>query len=118
MHANTLGSTFFLGDKGGMKLNPLEIYRDEAGYMVDIIPHLPKRLGRYNIPPSFHGGATLWDDTNRAKITAFVEAIRQGKPSPIDPAPVVLEHYVLDAIYKSASLKREINVELPKELFK
>jgi predicted dehydrogenase len=121
MHANTLGSSFFLGDKGGLRLKPLEVYRDEAGYMVNITPQLPKTEwfdadSLKVFEEAIGRPRSQWDDLNRAKIISFVEAIRHGKPSPITPAEMVLEQCVLESIYKSASLKREVTFKLPKEL--
>ncbi len=99
MHANTLGTTFFLGTKGGLRLWPLEVYRDEWGYMVDLRVHeLPK------IDPFFR------------KIEEFVKAVKEGLPSPIDPKEIVVEQYIIDAIYESAREGKEVKVKLPADL--
>ena len=98
MHAETLGSTFFLGTRGGLRLHPLEIYRDEWGYMTNTTLKLPKV------------------DPFKEKMKAFVEAVKNNNPPPIDPREIVLEQFVMDAIYESARLRREVKVVVPSEL--
>jgi len=98
MHAETLGTTFFLGTRGGMRLQPLEVYRDEWGYMTTTTIKLPEV------------------DPFREKMRAFIEAVRRGGPSPIDPREAVVEQFIMDAIYESARRGREVEVRLPPEL--
>jgi predicted dehydrogenase len=48
VHLESLGKSYFLGPKGGMQLDPLEIYRDEFGTMVNITPKLPdEKIDRF-----------------------------------------------------------------------
>jgi predicted dehydrogenase len=92
MHNDDLGRPFFLGIRGGIKLYPLEIFRDENGFMTTTTVVLPQK--------------DVWID----KIGKFVEAIRKSlenpvdpiKDSPIDPRENVYEMIILDAIYQSA----------------
>lgn len=98
MHSNSLGSAFLLGTKGGLRLSPLEVYRDEWGYMTTTTLVLPQV------------------DTYGEKMRAFVEAVRKGGPSPIDPREIVIEQFILEAIYESASRGKEVEVRLPREL--
>ncbi|MEM3138441.1 MAG: Gfo/Idh/MocA family oxidoreductase, partial [Thermofilaceae archaeon] len=98
MHSNSIGSAFFLGTKGGLKLSPLEVYRDEWGYMTTTTLMLPQV------------------DTYREKVKAFVEAVRKGGPPPIDPREIVIEQFILETIYESASKGKEVEVKLPREL--
>ncbi len=100
MHADTLGPAFFLGTKGGLKLNPLEIYKDIGKSMTKITVQTPT-------------GVDEW----KLKMSSFVDAVRRNGPSPIDPAEIVLEQYVLEAIYESAERKSEINLKIPQEVF-
>lgn len=79
-----LGRPFFLGTRGGVKLNPLEVYRDEWGHMTTVTIQLPNR------------------DPWRDKIGRFIDAIVNNRPSPIDPRETVYEQFILEAIYESA----------------
>jgi predicted dehydrogenase len=99
MHNNELGRTFFLGTRGGLKLNPLEIYRDEYGYMTAATLNLPSK--------------DPWKD----KTGKFVEAVAKNLPLSIDPKEIVYEQYVIDAIYESINREGEdIKLMLPSEI--
>ncbi|MFP3219901.1 MAG: Gfo/Idh/MocA family oxidoreductase, partial [Candidatus Marsarchaeota archaeon] len=101
MHAESLGNPLVLGTKGGISVSdgvPV-FYTDVNGYMVNITPqHLPRV------------------DAFRQKIVDFVEAVRGNKQSPIDPKGIVAMHYIIDAIYQSAEIKKEVSVNLPPAL--
>ncbi|MCS7253796.1 MAG: Gfo/Idh/MocA family oxidoreductase [Armatimonadota bacterium] len=100
MHLDSLGSTFLLGDKGGLRFEPFELYRDEHGTMVTIsFPNLP-RLDPYSVL--------------MAQISAFIDAIKQGKPSPTPPEEIMMTNVIMDAIYESARLGREVKCRVPK----
>ncbi len=99
MHNDDLGRPFFLGLKGGLKLYPLEIYRDENGYMTTSKIVLPQK--------------DVWVD----KIGRFIEAIAKGLASPIDPREIVYEMVILDALYQSSSRDgEEVKVYIPDEV--
>jgi len=88
MHNNDLGRSFFLGTRGGIKLNPLEVYRDEWGHMTTATVTIPNR------------------DPWRDKVGRFVEAVSKGGKSPIDPREIVYDQLILDLIYSSAEQER------------
>ena len=99
MHCDTLGRPLFLGTKGGFKLNPLEVYRDEHGYMAAATLNIPSR------------------DSWRDKTGRFIEAITKNLPSPIDPREIVYEQFIIDAIYESAGNGgKEVKLTLPDEI--
>lgn len=100
MHAESLGSTFLLGDKGGLKMEPFELYRDEHGAMVTIsFPNLPR--------PEPSAIFT-------AQVGAFIEAIKEGKPSPTPPEEIMMTNVIMDAIYESAKHGKEVKCQVPK----
>ncbi len=107
MHNDDLGRPFYLGLRGGIKLYPLEIFRDENGFMTTTRVVVPQR--------------DVWID----KIGKFVEVIRKGlessidpiKDSPIDPRENVYEMIILDAVYRSAyNGGEEIEIQVPDEI--
>jgi predicted dehydrogenase len=96
VHVDSLGKSFFLGDKGGLQLDPLEIYRDEFGSLVNITPKLSEeRVDRFKV-----------------ETQEFVDAIRDGKPAPIPAEEVVWTNVIMDGIYRSAAEGREVAVGL------
>jgi predicted dehydrogenase len=99
MHNDDLGRPFFLGLRGGLKLYPLEIYRDEHGYMTTSSVVLPQK------------------DVWVVKIGKFVEAIINGLDSPIDPRESVYEMIIIDALYRSAyNGGEEVKIYIPDEV--
>lgn len=99
MHNDELGRPFYLGTKGGIKLKPLELFKDEFGYMTSTKVILPNK--------------DPWID----KIGKFVDAVANNKPSPIDPKEIVYEQFILDAIYSSAKEGgKEIKPEIPSDV--
>lgn len=90
--------TYFLGTRGGLNLDPFEIYHDEAGYMVNTTPELPE---------------TETAELFRAEIADFTEAVREGSRSPIAPEEVLLTNVVMQGIYDSAEVGHEVELEIP-----
>ena len=88
MHMDDLGGTFFLGSRGGLRLEPeLRIFRDEWGYMVDTIPQ--------GIKP------TPWLSRLRREVQDFYASIREGTRPPIDPQEVLMTNVIFDGIQRS-----------------
>ena len=97
VHLESLGKSYFLGPKGGMQLDPLEIYRDEFGTMVNITPKLPdEKIDRF-----------------KEEMQAFTSAIRENQPAPIPADEVIWTNVIMDGIYRSAEEGREVSVGLP-----
>ncbi len=101
MHMDTLGGTFFLGTKAGLRLTPeVKVFRDEWGYLVDVVPHGAKE--------------TEWRELFRLEIEDFYRALREGRPSPIDPEEVLLTNVIIDGVIRSAREGgREVPVAVP-----
>ncbi|MGC8601556.1 MAG: Gfo/Idh/MocA family protein [Thermoprotei archaeon] len=101
MHAESLGNPILLGTKGGITMNPLTLYTDMNGYMVNITPvHLPQKQG-----PWFY-----------QKVLDFLTAIRDGTKPSIDTKGIVKMHYIIDAIFESSRTKSEVKVRLPEDI--
>lgn len=106
MNMDSLGGTIFLGTKAGLRIGvgevsgPQEgvtIYRDEFSQPVTV-----------NIPTP--GSA----DVFKAEDAAFVDAVREGKPSPIDPDGMLLTNVIIQGVIDSqAAGGREVKVTVP-----
>lgn len=96
-HIDTLGNSFLLGTKGGLKLtHNFEWFFDYAGYMA-----------KANLPQT---------ETNNGfvqEVQFFVEAIRNQAPLPVKPEEVLIVQAILEAIYRSAELGKEVAVKVP-----
>ncbi len=106
MNMDSLGGTIFLGTKAGLRIGIGEVsgpqegvtlYRDEFGEPFTI-----------DIPT---GGGV---DVFKAEDTAFVDAVREGKPSPIDPDGMLLTNVIFQGVVDSQEAGgREVEVTVP-----
>lgn len=85
----------FFGTKGGAQLRPLEMYKDIAGARVKITPQdeFPKV------------------DIYEKRISAFVKFLRKGKALLCPAIEGLKDQAVLEAIYQSSELGREVPIE-------
>jgi predicted dehydrogenase len=97
VHLDSLGRSYFLGDKGGLALDPLEVFRDEFGSMVNITPK-----GREDRVDRF-----------KEETLSFTTSVREGKPVFIPAEEVIWTNVIMDGIYRSAAEGREVTVGLP-----
>jgi predicted dehydrogenase len=99
-NADTLGRPFFLGTKAGMALRPLEVFVNQ-------------QYGDLNMTATPQGLPTPESDREAswtAKMRNFAEAVRDDKPSPIDPRGVFLVNVVMDGILRSSAVGHEVKV--------
>ncbi len=96
-HMDSLGTSFLLGVKGGLKLdNPPEWFFDYDGYMAQT-----------RLPQPSNGDGFV------KEVRFLVEAVRNGAPPPVRPEEALTVQGVLEAIYRSAKLRREVKVTIP-----
>ena len=108
MHADTPGDTIIFGKEGALRIpstdcwngtfdSPMTLYHDVAGKQTEtIIPLIP-------------GGPDLW----QVKVRSFLDAIKNGTPSPVPSSQILYNQAIIDGICKSAKLGREIEIEIP-----
>ena len=99
MHMDSIGGTFFLGTRGGLRLEPLTVYRHAWGQMTDVTPQSIPKVD----------GIELFKRENRA----FAVAIREGKPSPIPADEMLLTNVIIQGLIDSAAAGHEIPVSVP-----
>jgi predicted dehydrogenase len=107
VHTDSLGKSQFLGDLGGLQVDApgglgdagvraIAVFRDEGG-----------RLARTEVPVA---GRRRGSDPFLRKVQEFVRAVREGGPAPIPGREVLRGMAILDGIYRSAELGREVEV--------
>ena len=108
MHMDTPGDTIILGTKGGLRIpstecwngtvnSPMTIYHDVCGERVTTtVPILPPQKSLFAL-----------------KIRAFLDACKNGTPSPISSDEIIINQAIIDGINRSAKLKKEIAIEIP-----
>lgn len=82
-----------MGDRGGANVDPLQVYREEHGVLVDVTP--------IGVPAT--KGFEL-------EINDFVNAVANGTPVPIPVEHGVTVSKIIDAVYKSGELGREVEI--------
>ncbi|HEY3108765.1 MAG TPA: Gfo/Idh/MocA family oxidoreductase [Chloroflexota bacterium] len=99
-NADTLGRPFFLGSRAGLALRPLEVFVNQ-------------QYGELNMTATPQGLPTPEADREAswtAKMRNFAEAVRDERPSPIDPRGVYLVNVIMDGILRSAAARHEVKV--------
>jgi len=83
------------GDKGGCQLEPTALVRERAGVLENVTNEIfqyPERAGHVE------------------EVRRFVEAILKKKPSPVPGEEALITQRILDGIYKSGELQKEVEV--------
>ncbi len=108
MHVDTPGDTIIMGTKGALRIpstdcwngtftKPMTLYHDVAGEPVSTtIPLLPATTD-------------LWD----RKIRSFLNAIITGGKAPVPTDEILYNQAIIDGIFRSSELGREVTVEIP-----
>lgn len=97
MHMDNLGGNVLLGTKGGLRMNPLTVYRHEFGLLTDTTPQLPQDD----------------QDTFLDEYLGFAEAVREGLPSPVPPEEMLITNVIIQGLVDSAEAGREVQVTVP-----
>ncbi len=106
MNMDSLGGTIFLGTQAGLRIgigevrgpqDGVRVYGDKDGEIHDEV---------YTEFPSV--------DVFRAEDTAFLDSVREGKPSPIAPDGVLLTNVIIQGVVDSQAIGgREVEVTVP-----
>ena len=108
MNMDTSGDTLILGTKGGLKVpstecwngtfkTPLKLYQEIGGNQVETEIPLKKTP------------EPLFD----RKIRSFLDAIKNGTPSPVPIDQIIINQAIIDGIVKSSELGREVEITIP-----
>jgi predicted dehydrogenase len=109
MHMDSLGGTIFLGTQAGLRIGIGEVrgpevgvtvYRDQFGALTNTTIEGIRQVE----------GIELF----RRENAAFADAVREGKPSPIDPDGMLLTNVIIQGVIDSAAAGgREVEVTVP-----
>ncbi|HPY98137.1 MAG: putative oxidoreductase YcjS [Firmicutes bacterium ADurb.Bin099] len=109
MNMDTSGDTLILGTKAGLRIpstecwngtvgGPMTLYHEISGKQVEtVIPVLKTDFNLFDM-----------------KIRTFLDAVKEGTPSPIPSSQILYNQAIIDGINKSAELGREIEIKIPK----
>lgn len=115
MHADSLGDTLWLGTEGAIKIiNGFDELRrpSRVMYFTDINgQHLDSYI-EANVP--FNAYTTVRPrDMWEGKMRSFVDAIKTNGPAPVPAEEILYNQAIIDGIYRSAKLKKEVEIEIP-----
>ena len=106
MNMDSLGGTIFLGTKAGLRIGVGEVRGPQEGVT------LYGDEGGKETTTSIPIGASV--DVFKAEDSAFVDAVREGKPSPINPDGMLLTNVIIQGVIDSqAKGGREVKVKVP-----
>jgi hypothetical protein len=87
------------GTDGGIELTPLKIFHGGYGDLKDVTPaKLPE------------GSIDIWYEVGK-----FVDAVIEGKPSPVPGDKFLYTNVIFDGLFESANVGREVEVKLPSD---
>ena len=110
MHLDTPGDTIIMGKKGSLRIpstdcwngtvgGAMKIYHDICGKPTEtIVPLLKNPEGVTNVD---------------MKIRSFLDAIKNGTPSPIPSSQIIINQAIIDGIVKSSEVGHEIEITIP-----
>ena len=111
MNLDTTGDTLILGTKGSLRIpstecwngedfdRPMKIYHKVAGREVETEIPLIKDA---NFEGCFYH-----------KVRVFLDAVKNGGPSPVPSSEIIYNQAIIDGIVKSNKLGREVVIEIP-----
>ena len=87
-------NTSLMGTEGGCEFSPIKMYREECETLLDVTPVYLKQV-----------------DIHHSEINAFIDAVRTKKPSPVPGEQALMTTKILDAIYKSSDVGKEVPIK-------
>ncbi|MBO0600625.1 Gfo/Idh/MocA family oxidoreductase [Sporosarcina sp. E16_3] len=113
MHMDTLGPTLFLGKDAGLKLTvsgsgPWSGAWDGGLESINMFHDIDGQHTETAIPIQNHG-INIFD----AKVRDFVVAVKEGKPAPIPGEEILYNQAILDGIFRSSEIGKEVDIHIP-----
>lgn len=115
MHMDSMGDTMFFGTDAGLKIKPAGTHTGWGGAWdgtigpIYLYSDVAGQLSETAIPlrqPS--------DDRFYNKVKAFCDAVQNNGPAPIPTIQSVYNQAIVDGIYRSSQLGKEVEIVLPK----
>ena len=92
-----------VGRKGGAGLSPMSVVLERNGHLMDCTPqHL------IDVDPD--SGMPIKIGNHEKEVLAFCDAVLSGKPVPVPGSEAIWTQKIIDGIYRSAKLGREVKI--------
>ena len=106
MNMDSLGGTIFLGKKAGLRIGVGEVRGPQEGVTL--------YRNEFGEPTSIDVPTGRSVNVFKMEDAAFVDAVREGKPSPIDPDGMLLTNVIIQGVIDSQEAGgREVAVTVP-----
>ncbi len=108
MNVNTPGDTIILGTKGGLRIPSTDCWNGSVGGPMTIYHEVSGEQVATQIP-ILQTPTGLWN----GKIRSFLDAIKNGTPSPIPSWQILYNQAIIDGIAKSSDAGKEVEIVIP-----
>ncbi len=108
MHLDTPGDTIIMGTEGGLRIPSTDCWNGSIGGPMTIYSNVGTSEVQ-TVIPMIHADQDKW----YLKIRSFLDACKNGTPSPVPSSQILYNQAILDGICKSAELGEEIVLDLP-----
>jgi len=111
MHPDTSGDSLIYGTDGALRIPSTAGWDGKLDAPMTLYHDIEDKPSQTEIPliKSEPGRDDLWD----RKIRSFLDAILEGKPSPIPSAQIIYNQAIISGILESAALGREVALDIP-----
>lgn len=109
MNMDTPGDTIILGTEGGLRIPSTECWNGSVGGPMKLYHEVCGLQTETEIPIIDSG----FEDLFNKKIRSFLDAVKNGTPAPVPTSQIIYNQAILDGIFRSAELGREVEIEVP-----
>lgn len=109
MNMDTPGDTIILGTEGGLRIPSTECWNGSVGGPMKLYQEICGQQTETEIPIIDSG----FEDLFNKKIRSFLDAVKNGTPAPVPTSQIIYNQAILDGIFRSAELGREVEIEVP-----
>lgn len=108
MNMDTPGDTIILGTEGGLRIPSTECWNGSVGGHMTLYHEVCGQQTE-TVIPIIHSDANLFD----LKIRSFLDAVKNGTDAPVPSSQIIYNQAIIDGIFKSATIGREIEINIP-----
>lgn len=108
MNMDTTGDTLILGTEGGLRIPSTPCWNGSVGGPMKLYHDVCGQQTETEIPVIQPNG-NLFD----LKIRSFLDAVKNGTEAPVPTSQILYNQAIIDGIFRSAELGREIEIEIP-----
>ena len=108
MNLDTPGDTIILGTEGGLRIPSTECWNGTVGGPMTIYRQVAGESVETTIPV-----IKTEDNLFDLKIRSFLDALKNGTPSPVPSSEILYNQAIIDGLCRSAELGKEVEIEIP-----